>query len=85
MTITEEQIRAWVLGGEDEHIEFKTAERQFDADHKLPEYCVALANEGEYLAGLPRGCFILFRTFAFSVKGSKNVMLSEVETSAFVV
>lgn len=46
MAITEQQIRTWVLGAEDEHVEFKTAERQFDTDHKLPEYCVALANEG---------------------------------------
>ena len=46
MAISEEQIRSWLQGREDEHVEFKTAERQFDADHKLPEYCVALANEG---------------------------------------
>lgn len=45
MAITEEQILAWRHAREDEHLEFKAAERSFDFDD-LARYCAALANEG---------------------------------------
>jgi ATP-dependent DNA helicase RecG len=39
-----EQLEAWMAGTEDEHIEFKTAERSFSFDDTV-DYCIALANE----------------------------------------
>ena len=44
MTTTLEQLKTWMDGREDEHIEFKEAKNQLDFDN-LVSYCVALANE----------------------------------------
>ncbi len=38
-------MQSWLRGREDEHLEFKRAERGYDFD-ELARYCVALANEG---------------------------------------
>jgi ATP-dependent DNA helicase RecG len=49
MTISPEQVEAWLNAKEDEHVEFKSAATQFDS-RKLTDYCVGLANErGGYL------------------------------------
>lgn len=40
-----EQLRLWLAGKENEHLEFKEARSGYDAD-KLAHYCCALANEG---------------------------------------
>lgn len=46
MTTTPEQIDRWRQShSENQHLEFKEAKTQFD-NHKLYEYCAALANEG---------------------------------------
>lgn len=46
MTVTEEQLRAWIANTrEDEHLDFKAARSTFDKD-KAIEYLVALGNEG---------------------------------------
>lgn len=46
MTTTPEQINIWRQSpSEHQRVEFKEAKNQFD-NHKLNEYCVALANEG---------------------------------------
>jgi ATP-dependent DNA helicase RecG len=39
------QLRAWMGGKEDEHLEFKEAKNRYDFE-LLVKYCVALANEG---------------------------------------
>jgi len=41
---TEQQLRDTIAKPENEHLEFKEAQRSFD-DDKLLEYCAALANE----------------------------------------
>ncbi len=40
-----QELQRWMDGREDEHVEFKKAERSYDHDNLL-RYCVALANEG---------------------------------------
>jgi ATP-dependent DNA helicase RecG len=45
MTVSQEQITAWLNAKEDANVEFKTAQEQFDSE-KIVKYCVALANEG---------------------------------------
>lgn len=45
MTITVQDIDAWLGNPEDEHLEFKEAKNSYDFD-KLVLYCAALANEG---------------------------------------
>ncbi len=45
MTVTEGQIKEWLRGRENEHLEFKEAKNNFHFD-KLVKYCAALANEG---------------------------------------
>jgi ATP-dependent DNA helicase RecG len=45
MTVSVEQIEAWLNAKEDANVEFKTAQEQFDSE-KIVKYCVALANEG---------------------------------------
>ena len=44
MSTSLEQLREWLDGKENEHIEFKEAKNTFNSD-KLMQYCVALANE----------------------------------------
>jgi ATP-dependent DNA helicase RecG len=39
------QLAGWMNSGEDEHLEFKEAQNQYDSE-KLVRYCAALANEG---------------------------------------
>jgi len=39
------QLAEWMNSGEDEHLEFKEAQNQYDSE-KLVRYCAALANEG---------------------------------------
>jgi len=41
---TSEQIRVWLFGREDEHLEFKAAEESYSFDAAL-KYCCAIANE----------------------------------------
>ncbi len=41
---TEQQLRDAMGASESEHLEFKTAEKQYPKE-KLLQYCVALANE----------------------------------------
>jgi len=50
VTISLDQLRTWLdRPAENEHLEFKQARNQFDAE-RLREYCIALANErGGYL------------------------------------
>jgi len=45
MTITLEQLQAWLDIRESEHLEFKEAKQHFDFE-ELVKYCAALANEG---------------------------------------
>ncbi|HOU00341.1 MAG TPA: ATP-binding protein [Anaerolineaceae bacterium] len=45
MTITLEQLKAWLDARESEHLEFKEAKQHFDFE-ELVKYCAALANEG---------------------------------------
>jgi len=45
MSISLEQLQAWMDSDEDEHLEFKEAGRRYDFE-KLVKYCAALANEG---------------------------------------
>jgi len=45
MTTSIDTLEQWLLGEEDEHLEFKEARTQFSRD-RLREYCVALGNEG---------------------------------------
>ncbi len=45
MNIDIKTLRQWMRNPEDETLEFKRAEKQFDSE-KLTRYCVALANEG---------------------------------------
>ncbi len=45
MGVSVEQLENWMLGVEDEHLEFKEAKNQYDS-HKALEYCAAIANEG---------------------------------------
>ena len=45
MSVSVQQVDAWLKGREDEHLEFKEAKAQY-ASEKLTKYCVALANEG---------------------------------------
>lgn len=45
MKILVKQLNTWIRSPEGEHLEFKAAARQFDAE-KLIRYCVVLANEG---------------------------------------
>jgi len=45
MSITVEQLHAWMLQPEDEHLEFKEAKQRFDFE-KLVRLCAAMANEG---------------------------------------
>lgn len=45
MSVPVEKLENWMLGVEDEHLEFKEAKNQYSAD-KLIRYCSALANEG---------------------------------------
>ncbi len=45
MTVTLEQLKEWMSGKEDEHIEFKEAKANYHFE-KLVKYCAALANEG---------------------------------------
>jgi len=45
-TTSEEQIKRYLTGCEDENIEFKRAQNSFSKDKDLPDYCAALANEG---------------------------------------
>jgi len=51
--ITINQIEKWLLTREDEHVEFKEANTQFDTE-KLVKYCAALANErgGHLILGI---------------------------------
>jgi len=53
MTISIDTLDQWLLGEEDEHLEFKEARTQFSRD-KLKRYCVALANErgGKLILGV---------------------------------
>jgi ATP-dependent DNA helicase RecG len=44
MTVTIEQLDAWLMATEDEDLEFKEAKGSFAYD-KLAKYCCALANE----------------------------------------
>lgn len=45
MSVTLEQLQAWMNAKEDEHLEFKKAENRYDFG-ELVRYCAALANEG---------------------------------------
>jgi len=45
VTTAGEQLLSWIEGREDEHLEFKKAENNFDFN-KAVRYCTALANEG---------------------------------------
>ena len=45
MSVSVEQLESWMLGVEDEHLEFKEAKNQYSSE-KLIRYCSALANEG---------------------------------------
>lgn len=53
MTISLEQLHAWMSDREDEHLEFKEAKSDYDFE-KLVRYCVALANErgGRIILGI---------------------------------
>ena len=44
MTTTEE-FKKWLTQKENTNLEFKLAENNFDFDHKLSDYCAAIANE----------------------------------------
>ena len=44
MNATIDQLRFWMTGKENEHLEFKEAKSGYDTD-KLAQYCCALANE----------------------------------------
>lgn len=44
MSVSVEQLESWMLGAEDEHLEFKEAKNQFNTE-RLIRYCSALANE----------------------------------------
>lgn len=44
MSVSVEQLESWMLGIEDEHLEFKEAKNQYNTE-KLIRYCSALANE----------------------------------------
>ena len=45
MTVSTNELQAWMNTREDEHLEFKEAKTKFDFE-TLVKYCVALANEG---------------------------------------
>jgi len=45
VTINAQQLKTWLAGREDEHLEFKEARANYSFD-KLVRYCAALANEG---------------------------------------
>lgn len=45
MTVSQEQITAWLNAKEDTHVEFKSAREQMDSQD-IVNYCVALSNEG---------------------------------------
>ena len=45
MNATVEQLQLWMVGKENEFLEFKEARSGFETD-KLTQYCCALANEG---------------------------------------
>lgn len=45
MSATIDQLRLWMTGKENEHLEFKEAKSGYDSD-RLTQYCCALANEG---------------------------------------
>jgi len=53
MTVTAQQLEAWMLDSEGENLEFKEARTHFNVD-RLIEYCVALANErgGKLILGV---------------------------------
>lgn len=53
MSVSVEELENWMLGAEDEHLEFKEAKSQYSAD-KLIRYCSALANErgGKIILGV---------------------------------
>jgi len=42
---TTKQFKKWLAQKEDTNLEFKLAKNNFDFDHKLPDYCAAIANE----------------------------------------
>jgi len=44
LTVTKEQLEAWMRDSEGENLEFKEARTGFDS-HELTRYCIALANE----------------------------------------
>ena len=43
---TIEELNKWIKKPEGVNLEFKAASNQFDGEHKLPDYCAAIANEG---------------------------------------
>lgn len=45
MTVSDQQLKAWLAAKENEHLEFKEAKNNFHFE-KLVKYCAALANEG---------------------------------------
>lgn len=51
---TTEQFKKWLSEKEDINLEFKLAENNFDFDHKLSDYCAAIANEegGKLILGV---------------------------------
>ncbi len=53
MSVSVEQLESWMLGVEDEHLEFKEAKNQYNTE-KLIRYCSALANErgGKMILGV---------------------------------
>lgn len=53
MTTTEE-FKKWLTEKENTNLEFKLAENNFDFDHKLSDYCAAIANEegGKLILGV---------------------------------
>lgn len=53
MSVTLEKLEVWMKAKEDEHLEFKEAQRRFDFE-KLVRYCAAIANEdgGKIILGV---------------------------------
>ena len=45
MSAALDQLKGWMAGAEDEHLEFKEARQRYDFE-RLVKYCAALANEG---------------------------------------
>lgn len=43
---TIEEFNKWLKKPEGMNLEFKAASNQFDSEHKLPDYCAAIANQG---------------------------------------